>query len=124
MCLGAICSLNPGGFIRFNPGGTLLFPRREHGGSPLEHSLMSNFLSRILGDQPLLWPLPEAEVEDPPLDDTREALTFLLMTSLGLELIVKETSQLSYQSVAQLFHSCLFLEEAKSSQILPYHKPC
>lgn len=38
---------------------------------------MSNFLSRIPGDQSLLWPLPEAEVGDPlPQlgDNPREAL--------------------------------------------------
>lgn len=44
------------------------------------------------------------------------------MTSLGLELTVKENSQLSYQSVTQLLPQLLvFLREAKSSQILPSH---
>lgn len=30
---------------------------------------MSNFLSRTPGDQHLLWPLPEAEVENPTLSN-------------------------------------------------------
>lgn len=35
------------------------------------------------------------------------------MTSLGLELIVKENSQLNYQSVAQLFPQLLVLERGQ-----------
>jgi hypothetical protein len=44
---------------------------------------------------------------------TREHLTFPLKSSLGLEPIMKENLQLSYQSVAQLFPQLLALERGQ-----------
>lgn len=85
---------------------------------------MSSFL-RTPGDQLLLWPLPEVKRRDPTLgDDTREALTFPLITSRGFGLIVKQNSQMSYHFVAQLFPQLLVLERGQEQPNPPFHKPC